>query len=123
MNEQSSESKPAAKSGNSAWIVRIVVFGILGALLVVAVMDFNTKRDFEAAVNVLDEMTERPLADAEKEFVGSYEVAEGKDDGIFKVKYFIWKGLFREFKVKVTYAGKSELIHGYTTKSEDFGEE
>lgn len=116
MNETAkTEAKPAAKSGSGAMIVRIAVFGILGALLVVAGLEFKTKRDFENSVNMID--FGKTAADLEKVFEGSYEVADGKGPG---VKFYIWKGLLREYRVKVIFAGTK--VEKFTSIPEEMEE-
>jgi hypothetical protein len=130
MSDQGTAATPAKKSGNPAvtWTIRIVVFGVLAALLVVAFLQWKVKRDFEAtqsALNQKEDGAKGPLTldDAEGAMTGSYEASDMKDDkakGAERVsKLYTWSGPLSAYRLKITYSPKSKVIFGWTAKAED----
>jgi hypothetical protein len=101
--------KPKNKSsGSSAWIVRGLVFGGLGVLLVLAFLDYQQRQNASKTILNFDdhfesnEFGELKRSDAEKLIAGSPEssVADSQGrHGSFQVETLTWKGMFRESQV------------------------
>lgn len=103
------------KSGNPAvvWAVRLVVFGVLIGLLVVAWLEFSAKgqyeRSYNAAVEALDERKLRTVSQADEYMEGSPDTSETKAEqrtfnGVktdYKAKVYTWSGPFRSHKIWV----------------------
>ena len=122
-------STPPKTAGNPAvsWAIRIVVFGALGGLLVVAVLHFTVKRKFEASQNaIIDKFsstTGMKLKDAEELLEGDPEVAVGKGDDIYAVKIYTWKTPITEYKLRIKYAKTLKLIKRVSSKDDDEAED
>ncbi len=96
-------SKPAG-SKTRDWVIRTVIFGALGVVLVLAVLDYQKKteatetgvawRDLLSAANEED----LPLAQLQDSIQGSPEVAESKGQNVYT-----WKGQFRSYVIKVNF--------------------
>jgi hypothetical protein len=113
MSEQETATTPAKKPGRSGavWAVRVIVFGVLGALLIVAILEFRAKKQMGDTLAAIGDKLEVPdskvtLKEAEDLVVGDPEVAEGKDVGGVKKKIYTWSGplsRFRTYKLAVIY--------------------
>lgn len=121
---------PAKKSGNPAvtWAIRIVVFGVLAALLVVAFLQWKVKRDFEStqtALNQKEDDAKAPLTleQAEEAMAGNYESSEmknAKGNSEFRAsRLYTWSGPLSAYKLKITYSPKSKVIYSWTAKQDD----
>lgn len=132
MNEPAAEPEPASapskaptKAGNPAvtWTIRIVVFGVLGALLIVAVLQFMAKRKFEASQTaILDKFEATPgmvLKDVEELLEGDYEISAGKGDQVFNVKIYTWSGPITDYTLRIKYAKLSKTVQRVSGKDED----
>ena len=117
---------PAGKSGNSRakWAIRIVIFGALGGLLIVAGMQFLVKRDFEDSHAALRDAEEEnsgliTLTDAEDAFVGDPESEDVKGNQFFKAKIYTWKGPFSSYRLKITYSPRFKTVSRWTAKQDE----
>lgn len=121
----SESPKPAPKAGNPAvtWTIRIVVFGVLAALLIVAGLQFVAKKKFESSQNaVLDKWDNSKgmvLKDAEELMEGDPEVSEGKGDGVFNMKIYTWNGPITDYTLRIKYAKANGVIQRISGKDED----
>lgn len=118
------------KSGNPAvvWGVRVVVFGVLIGLMVVAWMQFSAKRKFEASQDaVVAEYDSKKgamtLDQAVKLFEGEPEESEGKKDSNFATNIYTWSGPFSEYKLRIRYAVRSKAIQKISGKDDEEDEE
>ena len=100
------EGKPAGNKTRD-WIIRIVIFGALGVVLVLALLDYQAKTQAtetgEAWRNLLTESneggdSELPLDTLKDSMKGSPEVSETKGQNVYT-----WKGQFREYAITVSY--------------------
>lgn len=123
----SDEQKAAPSSaGNPAvtWTIRIVVFGVLIGLLIVAYLQFSAKRAFEGSQDAVIAAFEESnntfkIDDAKKLLTGDPERTEGKSDKIFKTDIFTWSGPFSEYKLRIKYAGTSGVVQRISGKDDE----
>jgi type II secretory pathway pseudopilin PulG len=118
--ERSSKSKKSdknSKPGNPArdWIIRGVVFGILGVLLIVALLDFQAKQSatktaeaWRAALRDKGETADLTKSEMDKIPVsGSPSISKFKSPTrsthANEVDTYTWKGTIRTYVVKVSY--------------------
>jgi len=97
------------------WIIRGVVFGILGVLLILALLDFRTKQAasntaeaWRAALRAKGENADLDKSEFEKVPVQGNPVitstkAETKTISAVSFNTYTWKGTFRTYVVKVTF--------------------
>jgi len=105
------EPKKKEAAGNPAlkWGIRIVVFGALGALLVLAGLQFYAKRQMESSMNAIaDELREREtkplsLKEAEDLMQGDWEASDTKTSGLGRKKIYTWSGPFSEHRLAIYY--------------------
>ena len=120
MSEPEKNNKKSAKKskpGNPArdWIIRGVVFGVLGILLIVALLDFGAKQSaaktaeaWRAALRAKGEDGDLTKSELEKIRVsGSPAVIKftspTRSTQANEVHTFTWRGTFRSYTVKVSY--------------------
>lgn len=101
------------------WAIRVVVFGVLAALLIVAGMQFYVKRQFEGTQSQAVDLVGKPIADLEDVIQGNPEISEGKGDDIFKVTIYTWNGPFTDYKLRVKIAKNSGKVFKVSGKSEE----
>ena len=109
-NTADKKSTKTKKTGPATLIIRIVVFGTLGVLLVLALIDNRAKNAAQTSYNnltdAIDEAGEADLheADLEKYITGkptrTKTPLEGSPRAI-SVVTLKWSGIFREFWIKV----------------------
>lgn len=106
-------AKKKKSSGNKSrdWIIRIVIFGVLGVVLILAALDFRAKSQAtetsEVWVEMLNDANENkagvlPIQDLEEGIVGSPEVTKEEAGSNGTNHVYTWNGIFREYKVTVT---------------------
>ena len=112
--EKSPAKKSARKPQNPAreWIIRGVVFGTLGLLLVLALLDFrakqaatNTSKAWRAALTAVGEHEELTKSKFEQiPIQGSPVVTTVNSDRrqlVMSINTYVWNGVFRSYTVKV----------------------
>jgi hypothetical protein len=130
MSEQESTTPatPSTTSGNSAvrWTVRVIVFGVLAALLVVAILEYRAKKQRGDSLSAIGDKLETPdaeltLKQAEELLVGSPETADGKTQGMLKKKIYTWAGPLQQHKIAIIYreVGQSTLVDKATPDAEE----
>lgn len=109
-------TKPAPKNQAVGWIIRGVVFGVLGVALVLALLDFQAKQAatgtasaWRAALQKQDETSDLRKSDFDKIPIQgkpstTSAKAEANSYAAVTVDTYVWKGTFRSYVVKV-YAG------------------
>ncbi len=120
MSEPEKTSKKSAKKskpGNPArdWIIRGVVFGVLGILLIVALLDFGAKQSaaktaeaWRAALRAKGEDGDLTQTELRKIRVsGSPSISNFKSPTrstqANEVDTYVWRGTFRSYTVKVSF--------------------
>lgn len=104
---------PAKAAGNKTrdWIIRIVIFGALGVILVLAVLDYQAKTQATetgaAWRGLLSEANEKhasdlPLEKLKDSMKGSPEITENTGQNVYT-----WKGPFRSYAITVNYDSRS----------------
>jgi hypothetical protein len=100
------EGKPAGNKTRD-WIIRSVVFGALGVVLVLAVLDYQAKTQAQDTSDAWDKLlneanaenaSDVPLEKLKDGMKGSPEVTESQGQNVYT-----WKGPFRKYVVTVTY--------------------
>ena len=119
MSDTEKSSKKSSKNRKTGqlrdWIIRGVIFGVLGVLLILALLDFRAKQAaastaeaWRAALKGVAEHADLSKSDFEKIPVkGSPVVTTTKPETktIFASSFntYTWKGTFRTYVVKVTF--------------------
>jgi hypothetical protein len=123
MSDQETAATPAKKTGKPAvvWTIRIVVFGVLAALLVVAGLDFRAKKQMGETLARIGDKLETPDSDltlqqAEELLVGSPDIADAKGTRTTKKKIYTWNGFFRKHELAIIYHdyGKTTIVKKVT---------
>lgn len=105
------KNKKLNKNKSRDWMIRIAIFGLLGVVLVLALLDYQTKNQAIETSQAWMKMVDDSKADEDKAFVlvkdlqdnirGTPEVVKEKaDDGKTHLVY-TWKGIFRKYVVTV----------------------
>lgn len=128
MSEPEKTNKKSAKKskpGNPArdWIIRGVVFGVLGILLIVALLDFGAKQSasktaeaWRAALRAKGEdndLTQSELRNIRVSGSPSVTTVTSPTRSTIanSVETYVWKGTFRSYTVKVSYGlGKDPTV-------------
>lgn len=103
----------ARPQGNKTrdWIVRIVIFSVLGVILIMAILDYQAKTQAtETGIawrKLLTEANEKgasdlPLAKLNDSIKGSPEVTENQGQNVYT-----WEGQFRSYAITVHYDVRS----------------
>ena len=130
MSDQETAAKPAKASGNPAvtWTIRIVVFGALGILLILAIMQFMAKRNMESSLSAIMERIKPGekdllLDEAEALMVGSYESAPAKKEGGTHKMIYTWKAPFwflpLKFAVYYVERGGTKVVERASNQPDD----
>jgi hypothetical protein len=115
--KRSKESSKKSSTNNAArdWIIRGAVFGVLAILLVLALLDYQTKQAAAAtatgwrdAVRSKDEMQELKKSEFKKLAVkGSPTItsfqSETRSIDSNSIDTYSWKGIFRTYNVRVSF--------------------
>jgi hypothetical protein len=113
--ENSKKSSKKAAKGNPVvdWVVRGVVFGVLGILLILALLDFRAKQSatstaeaWRSALRAKGETSDLTKSEFSQIAVkGGPEITSAKagPNGMLAVTVdtYVWKGTFRTYTVKV----------------------
>ncbi len=123
------KNKKNSGSKTRDWIIRGVIFGVLGVVLVLALLDNRAKQQAEATSTAFDEL----LKDANENSAGILLVETLKDSIVGSPERTVnniafqdidliynWKGIFREYKVIVNVNSAED--HG-TVESIGLGKE
>ena len=128
MSDQETAATPAKKSGKPAvvWTIRIIVFGVLAALLVVAGLEYRVKKQMGATLAAIGDQLETPdsnltLSQAEELIVGSPDIADAKVIGATKKKILTWSGPLQQHKLAITYRdyGKTTIVDKIAPETEE----
>jgi len=130
MSDQETAATPAKKSGKPAvvWTIRIIVFGVLAALLVVAGLEYRVKKQMGATLAAIGDKLETPdsnltLSQAEELIVGSPEIADAKvvRGANTKQKILTWSGPLQQHKLAITYRdyGKTTIVDTIAPETEE----
>lgn len=113
-SEKKSKKTPA-KNKTMDWIIRGTVFGVLGVLLIVALLDFTAKQSaqgtadaWRAALKAKDEHADLFKSEFDKVPVkGSPTVtttqSATRSITANSVSTYVWRGTFRTYTVKVSF--------------------
>lgn len=105
-------TKSTPKNQMTGWIIRGVVFGVLGVLLVLALLDFQAKQaatgmaaTWRDALEKQDETTDLRKSEFDKIPVKGNPAttsakAEANSYAAVTVNTYAWKGIFRTYVVK-----------------------
>ncbi len=125
-----SEKNSAKKSGKKPpqnamrdWIIRGVVFGTLGILLIVALLDFQAKQAatktsaaWRAAMSSVDEHKDLTKSQFDQVLIQGKPVVTTEKAGpnafaAVSVNTYVWNGTFRTYTVKVYFGmGKDATV-------------
>lgn len=103
-----SEKKAKSKSGTGTLIVRLIVFGGLGVLLVLAFLDFQQRKNAERTLqNIEDKFESDEFGDIRRShlkelIVGAPESSVAESRGEFssiQIETLTWQGPFRRSRV------------------------
>lgn len=104
------------KGGNKTrdWVIRIVIFGVLGVVLILAVLDYRAKQQATETGETwletfkADKQKDFPnltVDELEKDMQGSPEKDEAEEKNVYT-----WKGIFREYVITVKHDGGNKKL-------------